>query len=803
MLKNWLKIYWYNAMKHKLYLLLTIISLAVGIACVVLSFMYYEEESSYDQWNPYKDEVFVISSQLDEETIWMKLPYPFGDKIKESSDVVDYTYVNNYYDEGLIKVEGQEKEISHLLEVQSNFFDFFPFDIIEGDKKEPFSGMNTAIIRDKVAAYLFGDKSPIGEVVKFEQEDFIITGVYSLENKKSSINASILINSQDKNIKENESWGNFDSTIWLKLRDVNKKSNVEKLLYDLNIDNLYRRLAKEEGISIEDYLKNENVILFNLHPLSEQHLVGNQYLNGTPERGANIRMLKTVIVLSILILSLSIFNYINISMAQLIKRGKEIGIRKSLGATKRNLWSQSVLESGITTFLSMLVSLVIIEFAFPYVKVFLLSKMQLDLIRLLPSLIIIFFIVLLLVGGIPALFAMNLGSINNRENRYGFYLKGKILKRGILVLQFTVASFFIIGAMIVQQQLSYMLNKELGFKGDQVVSVYLGGNIPWEKKTETYFSLKEELQNVEGVADVSTSALMWDAGASSSRLYYGERSIQVENGGIDFNFFELTGIELKEGRMLSSSFASDSINNVVVNEEIVTKLDIIDPIGKVVNWNDNLFTIVGVVNNYHVFDLKNEYPSTIFMYLKTIPWIGNTVNFVFLKLDMENVDKTMMEVEKIMNKRGVVSGGLSYEFLDKTFQKNFGSTIRERNAFLVLNGIVVFIALFGLYSLASFNINNKLREVAIRKVLGANQIGLLRLLSKEYFVLAVIGFFIAIFPSYFFLNQWLNEYAFRINISVIPFILCFLLILVLTLAIVLYKSYKATKVDILKYIKYE
>lgn len=150
-----------------------------------------------------------------------------------------------------------------------------------------------------------------------------------------------------------------------------------------------------------------------------------------------------------------------------------------------------------------------------------------------------------------------------------------------------------------------------------------------------------------------------------------------------------------------------------------------------------------------------------------------------------------------------MSGGLSYEFLDKTFQKNFSSTIRERNAFLALNGIVVFIALFGLYSLASFNINNKLREVAIRKVLGANQIGLLRLLSKEYFVLAVIGFFIAIFPSYFFLNQWLNEYAFRINISVTPFILCLGIIMSLTLSIVLIKASSAIKIDILRYIKYE
>ncbi len=805
MIKNWLKIYWYHTVKNKMYFLLTVLGLAIGISAMILSSLYYLEESSYDQWNPNKDDVFVVESKIDKDISWMKLPYSFGEKLKEvSPQVVDYTYMFNYYEEGVFIINGEKKAYNRLLDVQSNFFDFFPFEVVKGDKKKPFLEKKSAVIRDKYVKYLFGDKDPIGEVIRYEDENYVVSGVFTSGDKRSSVVANILVNSQDEYVVEQESWGNYNGTIWLKLNDISKKSQVEDLIEKLLIENLYAVQAKANGKSLEDYLQDNPFEKgYVLHDLSGQRLIKESNLNGTPEGGANVRLLYTMIGLSVLILVLSVFNYINMVTAQTISRGKEVGVRKAVGATKNNLWTQGIFESLLTTLFAIIIAMVIVEFVLPSLQGFLNTRMEFRLLDFLPWLLLITFGVVVIVGTIPAIFLANFKTLEVLKGEITRSKKGLRLKQGMLIVQFGIACFFISGAWIVQQQITYMLQKDLGFKGDQVVSIPYFGKIPWEKKREVYFSLKEEMSKVKGVEGVSTSALMWDAGASGSSIKYGIETSLVENGGMDYNFLDMLNIKIKEGRQLSADLASDTISNILLNESVVKRLGMTDPIGKKVDWNNYEFTVVGVVQDYHLYSLKREYSPAIYMHLNTVPWVGNTINFLFLKIDMNNIEETMSEVQKIWERRDISDEPFSYQFVDKTFARTFNSTLKERNVFLILNGIVIFIALFGLYSLASFDINGRLKEVAIRKVLGASRGGLLRQLSKQYLVMGIIGFVVSIFPSYYFLNKWLSNYAFRIEISVTPFIVTFVVIGLLTLFIVLIKAYSATRVNVLKYIKYE
>ncbi|MEC4112649.1 ABC transporter permease [Myroides pelagicus] len=803
MVKNWLKIYWYHTMKHKMYFLLTVLGLAIGIAAVVLSSLYYLEESSYDQWNPNKDKVFVVASQLDKDNIWTKLPYPFKEKLMESSVIDDVLFLNDYYESGHFVIDGKIKAYNHLVEVESNFFDFFPYKVIKGDKQKPFTGPNTAVLRDKMATYLFGNIDPIGKVIEYDQKEYVVSGIYSLEEKRSSFQANILVNSQDDKLKENTNWGSYNATAWVKLKDASKKHEIEQFIQKLMIDNLYRKLAKGEGVTLEKYMANEKLETYSLHPLKGQRMLKNKMHNGTAERTANVQLLYIMLGLSTLILILSVLNYINMVTSQMIGRSKEIGTRKVVGASKQSLWLQSIVETSLTVVISFALAMVIIEFALPSVKVYLQTSIVFNLFHLLPYLVVLYVILVLMVGTIPALFMMSFKTLEVLKGKIDNTKKGLRLKRGMLVIQFVVACFFITGAIIVQKQLDYMLNKDLGFRGEQVVAVNYNGSIPWEQKRETYPSVKEDLLQIRGVLGVTTSSVIWGSGGSSSRLYYNQQSVQVQNGAMDYNFLEMMQIKLKEGRMLSSVYASDSISNVLVNEAVITELGMDNPIGKTIDWNKEKFTIVGVVENYHMYGLKTAYIPTIFMYYETIPWAGNTINFVLLKLDMKDVDYTMREVEKVWKKRGITNTSIDYEFVDSVFEKTFQSTKKERNVFLILNGIVIFIALFGLYSLASFTINNRLKEVAIRKVLGADSRDLIVNLSLQYILLALVGFVISVFPSYYLLNEWLKEYAFRIEIGLFPFVLCFGVILLLTTLIVWIKAWSASRLNILRYIKYE
>ncbi|MCC9041906.1 ABC transporter permease [Myroides sp. M-43] len=817
MLKNWLKIYWSNVLKNKIYFILTLLSLGVGFASVILSFVHYREEASYDQSNPYKDNVFTVESVLNAETSWIKLPYPFGAKLKEeSSHIIDYTFMDNYYDSGVMTINGVKRTVDKIGTVQSNFFDFFPFEILKGDNKKPFSGPNTAVIADEYAKVLFGKVDVIGQSFVFNKETYVVSAVYSLGHQRHSVMADILINPVDKYEKESiDVWGNYNSSIWLKLDNPKYTKEVVTLIKDILIKEVYVSLAQDEGLSLEEYLKKEEGQTleefkdgenrgFKLHSLANQRMQKANWLTGTPEGATNVSRMYIMIGLSLLILILSVFNYVNLTTAQAISRTREVGIRKTLGATRLNLISQGLFEALITSLLACIVAFVIIEFSLPWLKVFLASKMEVELVYIVPWLTLFIVLIVLLAGIVPAVFTASFKTLEVLKGEVNKSKKGNTLKNSMLVIQFVVACFFMIGSYIVYQQVDYMMNKDLGFKGEQVVLIPYIPKVDYKERVKLYYSLKEEMTKVSGVEDVTTASISIASsmGSSSSFMYKGNK-VQGINVGMDYNYLDMFDIKMKEGRILSPNFASDTISNILISERTAYEMKEVNPIGKVIEWNEIPLTIVGVVKDFNLYNLKASYVPLVYFHLKTVDWVGLNSRQISVKVKGDNVEKTMNELAKIWERRDVSEEPFSYEFADKRFAKTFDNVKKERNIFITLNTVVVFIALFGLFSLASFNINNRLREVAIRKVLGASSVSLLKQLSLQYLVMCLAGYAFAVFPSYYFLNKWLSDYAFRIEIGVLPFVLSFVAIIVLTGTVVFIKAWSATKVNMLKYIKYE
>ena len=380
----------------------------------------------------------------------------------------------------------------------------------------------------------------------------------------------------------------------------------------------------------------------------------------------------------------------------------------------------------------------------------------------------------------------------------------------MLVLQFAIASFFIIGSYIVHEQIKYLNTRDLGFKGAQVLSIRYRNIYDWKQKDykqklfSRYYMIKDEISKIKGVDQVATGAFDFGNGSgSSSSFIYKDITIQGQNMGVDFGMLEMMKIKLKEGRYFSNQLASDTINTMLINETAMKQMKENNPIGKEVNWNENKLKIVGVVKDFNLYSPQAEIPPMVFFHFKTIDWMLGNASRIYVKIDGKSTEQTIAAIEKFWTKNVDSEYPFEYDFVDKAYARSYQQYVKQKNLFSLLNVIVILIALFGLFALASFSIERRMKEIAIRKTLGAETNTLLKELSKQYILFCAIGFIIAILPVYYLLGLWLENFAFRIEIGWIPFVIGFVILLILTLLVVLTRAYQATRLDILKYLKYE
>jgi putative ABC transport system permease protein len=305
---------------------------------------------------------------------------------------------------------------------------------------------------------------------------------------------------------------------------------------------------------------------------------------------------------------------------------------------------------------------------------------------------------------------------------------------------------------------------------------------------------------------LSTGAFEFGSGNRIQLLdfeYKGSENIQARNMGVDFGMLEMMQIQLKEGRYLSEKLASDTISTMLVNETAMKQMKEKNLIGKDVEWNDKKLKVVGIVKDFNLFSPQAEVPPMVFFHFKTIDWMLGNAAKIHVKVDGKNMEQTIADIEKFWTKNVDTEYPFEYDFVDKSYARTYQQYVNQKNLFSLLNVIVILIAVFGLFALASYSIQRRMKEIAIRKTLGAETNVLLKELSKQYIIFCVIGFITALFPVYFLLNKWLENFVFRIDISVLPFIVGFFALLFLTLIVVLSRAYQATKVDVLKYLKYE
>ncbi|WP_035646032.1 ABC transporter permease [Flavobacterium sp. ASV13] len=810
MISNWFKIFIYHLKQNKMFSFLNVLGLSIGVASVIFAILYWNNEHAYDQWNPNKENAYMVLNKIGATgDTWGSNSIPFGETCKATiPEIEKICFFNTWYDEDIIKYQGQKLMAKKITVSDENFFDFFPFEILKGAKTNILKEKNSVALSEEQAKLIFKDEDPIGKAITYNTGTYTVKAVYRIISP-SSIEPNYVF-SGVKRENDINSWGNFNYGLLVKIKKGADPVAVLKKMQNVNYVNRTLKDAKENGQTPEQYVKENGEITVILDQIQMSRLHGTKSSAGQnfPEGVGNLKLLYIMAGLSILILVLSLVNYINLATASAIKRAKEVGVRKIVGATKNQIITQFIFETAIIVVLAIVFALAIVELSLPYYNTFLKKTLTMNGSEFYLQLIMIFGLVIILAGIFPAIYISNFETLKVLKGNFSRSKSGIWIRNSMLIFQFGIAAFFIIGALIVNSQVNYMMNKDLGFSGDQVISIPY--NKPdRQKRTQQYGVDKPEIKKIPGVLDVTTFAGSFGGSTnSSSGFTHNGIFVQPRNAEIDFGFLEMMKIKIVEGRDLSPKFASDTVSSMLINETLAKTLNLKNPINTIITsgWSKNdsgnlKFKIVGVVKDFHITGLQNKVPPMVFINIKTLGW--NNFNNIFVKVSPNNLTETLEKLKSYWAKNVNPDYPFEYEFVNKGFARTYQEQIKQKNLFFILNLVVIIIAVFGLFALASFSMERRLKEIAIRKTLGAETDILLKELSKQYVLFCLLGFGIGIGPAYILLQKWLEDYAFRINISTLPFSIALVSLLFLTLLIVLTKAYQVTKIDVLKYLKYE
>lgn len=803
MLKNWTNIFIYHIRNNKFFTILNILGLSIGIAGLIFAILYWNEEHSYDQLNPERDKIYSVMNDFGGGNIWTtNSPIP-GRMLKATTSYVDqYCYFRSNYTKETIQYNGKTELIDKIFSAQSSFFSFFPFEFVQGNSKTVFLDRNSMALSEETAAQIFKNENPMGKQVKYADQIFVVRGVYKMP-KKSSIMPNVITQIVQQDLDRNkDNWG-FSYGLMLKLKKQSDTTAVIQNLDKIFLEDNYKKQAKSEGLSLQQFIKQYGEpIKARLLPFTKARLYQGNY--AFPEGNANLQFLKIIMGLSVLILILSIVNYINMATANAVKRAKEVGVRKIIGASKFQIVAQFVFETTLITLFSVLLAMVIVELSLPFYNSFLGKNLQLIGAQFYLQLIVIFFFVIVVSGVFPAIYIANFEVLKVLKGNFSRSKNGVWIRNGMLVLQFSIATLFIIGSFIVYKQVNYMIDKDLGFNGAQVMDISFKPQ-KGKNQYERYKTIKQEISKIEGVEAVSAGLFSIGSNENSWQgLHYKtNKELVTQQMGVDFGELEMLGIKVLKGRYLSDKFATDSISSALLNETAAKTLQEKDPLNKEVVFGGQKFKVIGIVQNFHYIGVEYNVAPMIFFHIKSFDWMSNDMRNISVKIAPENMSKTITAIDKFWKANVDQEYPFEFDFVNKNFARTFKKYEDQRNLFALLNVVVILIAVFGLFALASFSMERRLREIAIRKTLGAETNTLLKELSKQYILFCIIGFFIGIIPSYILLQKWLENFAFRIDIPLLPFIMAFLSLLIMTLTIVLAKAYQVTKVDVLRYLKYE
>jgi putative ABC transport system permease protein len=797
MLKNYLKITLRHLQRQKGYSLINIAGLSVGMACFILIILFINYEFSYEEHHANADRIYKIYVEHHLPTGVNRIrssPVPLAETLhNEIPEIQDFTRMQTignplvHYDDRGFYEDG-------VVFVDPGIFTMFNFHFVAGDTVHALKDKNSAVLTEDMAVKYFGRENPIGKsLVVNNRHSILVNGVIKNHPENSNLQPDILISfSTIEDIA-----GKAYMTNWL--------SQIVQSYILIPENASIPQLEEKIQAAFKKHVREDDDRILKLDQFSRMHLYSEL------EDTGDIKTIYIFMAIGFLIILTACINFMNLATARSVKRAKEVGLRKVVGAVRGQLIKQFIGESAIFSALSLFLALILVFLFLPtlnnltgqFVRFEDLGRAEIFL-----SLIGIVLLVGFLSGSYPALFLSAFQPANVLKGTLKSGTKGGLFRKILVVAQFGISIILIVCTIILNKQLHYIQNRPLGFKKDQIVVIR---NSDRQRKIAP---LKEELLRNPNIAGVAGSLQL----PSSIGMYnnvtwegaVGEEQTEIIHNRVDYDFLDTYEIELLAGRNFSKEYPSDqrggrdadSARSIIINEEAVRRFGWEDPIGKrviqVYGERRIYFTVIGVVKDFHFSSLRNPIkPMNFFL-------SPDSNRYISAKMLSQDISGTLKFIEETWKKLAPESP-IEYFFLDTVFERRYRSEERLQRLFSYFSGLAIFIACLGLFGLASFAAEQRTKEIGIRKILGASETSLIFLLSKEFTLLVLIANLVAWPLAYLVMHNWLEGFAYRIQLNnhLGFFLLASAVALVIAWLTVSFQAIKASLVNPIDSLRYE
>ncbi|MCF7794610.1 MAG: ABC transporter permease [Candidatus Cloacimonetes bacterium] len=798
MLKNYLQITFRNMARHKVITLINILGLVLGITAFMLIMIWVGFEFSYDKYHENKDRIVRLCVDLEagSHMIYpMSMPLAAPNLIEDFPEVVDAARLENPTRVSL-KIGEETYQEAGFCHGDNSIFNVFSFPFVQGDSNSALKDPFTVVISQNIAENYFAESNPIGETLMINGiGPYTITGIFQNIPQNSHFKFQLMASfstlfDQQKEMMEN--WFHIQFYTYLLLdKNVNWQQFEAKLPTFVN---------KYMGQMLDSFGAK---LIFFMQPLTDIHLFSD--LAGDIAPQADIKYLYLFIAIALFVLVIACINFINLATANASIRAKEIGMRKTIGSNRKQIVMQFLLESVILCFIAVLLSVSVLEMIRPYFGDIFGTYIDLSYLNLwqMTGIIMLFPIVVgILAGSYPAFYLSGLKPVNVLKS--GIYKsKNRSSLRSVLVVfQFAISIILTISTLTIFSQINFMKYSDPGFKKNSMIVIPGVRQIIKQTSLEV---LKNELSEISEIDGIGFSSLFPGRGTQKAIMFpegFAEDDPQMgEKLFVDADFISTMNIDVVEGRNFSEELATDPQQSVLINQTAVQKFGWKKTVGKTFNMKSRdggsyKMNVVGVVKDFHSSSLHNPIQPLIIYY--------NTdrVNYLVIKINSKNFEKTIQLIKKKI-KQINPDHVLKYYFLDETLNTMYRRDQQTGKLALYFSSLSIILGCLGLLGLTSFLVQNRTKEIGIRKVLGSSVLDIIFLLTKEFCKLVVISVLIAWPISWFIIDKWLQNFAYRTEIGISVFIISGLFALSISIITVSSQTIKTARSNPVKTLKYE
>ena len=777
-----------NLLRNKIYSFINITGLSLGLACAMLIMLYVKDEVSYDRFHKNVDNIYRIGMQRLNPDGSTEGKGGYSGYLQGPVFTTGIPEIKEF-----VRVQGNRKDIQTGTEIKSqdvhfvdpNFFNIFSFSLLGGNPKSALLDPHSVVITEDIAKRQFGTTDALGKLIMIKDDDnkfipYTVTAVTKNCPQNSSLKFEMLLPLQvSKEDMANDNWFQFFLGTFVVL---NPGANIATV--EAKMQKVYEADAKESIKKMTATYGDKTTTHYNLQAFTAIHLSTDYKADNGLTDASNPMYSYILSGIALFILLIACINFVNLTVARSLKRAKEIGIRKVVGGERRQLIFQFLGESVMLCFIAFLLAVILVQLALPMFNELANKALAISYLfdaKLIAGYFALFIITSLLAGFYPSLVLSSYNPVKVLYSR--FTLAGKnYLQKGLVILQFSLASFLIIGTITIWSQFNFLTNEKLGYDDSNLVGVGISGSGMDHQKAQL---LKEELLKNPSILEVANkNGGSWVTGAKAN----GNTEIMFAIETIDESYIPMLKIPVVKGRNFSKGFPSDSTHSILVNEAFVKKAGWSAPIGQIVDFWYNpgeKYTVVGVVKDYHYEALTKTIDPQLFT-MKP----GNRFGKTFMKVKPGNETAALQYIEKTF-KQLFPLNPYSYSFKDEENRKNYEAEAKWKKIMLFGAVLTIFISCIGLFGLSVLSAEKRRKEIGIRKVLGASVSGVVTILSKDFLKLVITSLLIAIPLAWFVAGKWLENYPYRIALSWWVFAAAGLLVALVALVTVSFHALKA------------